>query len=130
MTNEEMTLAEQLRELFFQPGLSPTTSLVRGLQVIEGLARDHNLDLSTLTQMVQRERKADRYKDQYEITVLFRRFMGDDLEIVRDKYPGMSLEEALRQQLQDEIQEAGYDKGGMAGHFEIQEIRLFPQEAH
>lgn len=55
---------------------------------------------------------------QYTLTVTFKRELGDDLEIARGNFPGVSDREALVQQLRLELQGA-YDDLAMGGHFNI-----------
>jgi hypothetical protein len=62
--------------------------------------------------------------DSYTITVTFTRSLAEDQDMAQTKYPDEPLEEALKLQLRDELQEACDD--GMAGEFNITGINLNP----
>lgn len=57
---------------------------------------------------------------EYTVTVTFTRFHHEDDEVAGAKYPELPLDQALRLQLRDELQEAC--DAGLAGLFQVGEV--------
>lgn len=81
------------------------------------LAEQHERNsLGDLTKIARVAFPNDAYS--YQLVVVFDRSIGDDLDIVKDKYPGQPLPDKLIAQLVDELQD-GYNQAGIAGSFQV-----------
>lgn len=60
--------------------------------------------------------------DTYVMVVKFTRSLAEDQDVAQERHPGLPLEEALKRQLRDELQEAC--DNGMAGEFNVESVTL------
>jgi hypothetical protein len=72
----------------------------------------------------ERQKEAAKYRDQYQITIVFTRSLEHDLECIRDGYPDKDLPEALAGLIVGEIQEMQKEYGVPAGECDVTKVDL------